>query len=1547
MNKPRKSPWAQRWSVNNSVSDMILNILNSLKNKPENKWKKQFEILKIFLDNYSIDGNTWLLEEISKNWIINFDMIKDDGFDIDQIIWDDRSTSSSTLHNILNNPSLWTIWKDIEKITIAELVKKSKNKVPVNLQTKFDQEVNDPKSLNEFKGQIWNFFEYGWIDENTKEEIKSIKITNKEIVDWLINGWKLQANDISWDYKNRNIAHKKSFDKIITQEYLWWLKDSVNKMEKDLNMLKDTFINLIPNMSWITDKYPYNRDEVDAETLKKINDAQEKWNKEESDKLSFEAYIILVQKKNKKLGDVLSKLLNNTFDFSKLSIDEQNELLYEVVDWRLDEFKKNWIANLLEIDQSKFDKFIRDIFDISKKEIIIQCVGWDIKLWVNRTFLWWENNGFIDMTDFAYNKLPLSFEIQILDENKDLINNSALKQVFKNEISDDWKSINLDWSNIGKLILMYTLGEKSFDKKDMKKENIDDLKKSFDLIDKKEALNNKIKAPITNKDSNINKKKDKEALLEAREKFKDEEKPVQKSWANFLHYLKENEWQKEWDYFWYEWKDMEVEWNNLIIKWDEGEPLPTEEKKEENWDQINESVEKQEDSFLSTWKNIKWYEFPEDKKEFGFMKGTRLFAKIGDTELPPIDVWWDQRIQLEIKNITETHFILKLTWWELAAGDMEGKEFNYPRTKEFLDTFIKSEVFNGEIYKLPEAKDLYTTIWNIKNSWISWIDWIDVFDELELKEWKLQSSIIEWKPEITHFGSMETKLDEKWFEKKEIINYEVKFNSNWTVDVSYNNYKRNMDYNNFLLFISTKRLKPKTKADVDNDNKEIEKWHTHSGSKFKFFWVANIRNMVTWVSKKINEWVKKQIEKQDKRFYNVAIWEWGIANKLQSVIWRIPGVWDALENIDTDFKNTKDKETRDKTEEILKKIEWHNDFGAIFEDPNYLNEILWSGVSLKDMILSWKLPWWLSWDKRFVASAILLAQISKWPWPYQKMESKRFQGIWVKLLLWEPYYSKFMNNQKEIIAEMKAKQWLYWPWFDAQLAAELAKAEMTFIINNVWWRAPWQRLWSTMDDTRPKTTWSDQFAWKLEERFNEYISRTKVEEWAGKLDNVNNFTFAYIEYRRLLEAWRPTKALPYLKKMAQLAKSPDQIKRFKGAILYGMLTWFFLHYTLPSTQVRIQGICRSFGFSPWLWAPHIDHQKKIAHFLNVASKWTFYTSTWYKLSDFESGKEVAYKKFREWEKGKTIGFEKRWDGNASKIDEFLNKGMYEESMDDATINQLKSSSMEAQQEDIDQDISKNSALIKNYPLSLTKWTIGPISRYDNWTFNGKDNDEIQRSQDARNAIAKAIPKWPVEKWRLVYTTKRFLNRFDDTFDGSSKEELVRVLATVKKYKNKIRTEWWNISQTFEWVKRWEINNSDIKNIMWYMTSWKIFSRKSAPPEEFRRAVEAFETMFWDNIDKMDDNFIEQTFGKENVQYFNEQNSYQLVPRNVFGRITEIGTGHLEEYEKRFKNKYMELNNKWVFINKNMKNIYDNLSRKMSCPPLWWEIKQTDKIEWYS
>lgn len=1496
MDKPRKSPWYQQWSVNTHISDIILNLLNNLKNKPENKWKDQFQVLKDFLEYYSIDGNNSLLEELSKTWTISFDMIKDDGFTIDEIIWEDKDTSGGTLHNILNSSQLWKIGKDIEKIVIEEFVKKTREKIPSWLQANFDNELRNISTLNDFKSKMWDFFEFGEngndrkIDENIKNEIIKVKITNKDIIEALVAYWSLQANDIVGDYKNWNTEHKKVFDKIITQEYLWWLKNSANYLEKNFNMMKDTFVNFIPNMSWILDKYPYEIDKVDKELLQKIDDAQESWNKEESDRLSFQAYISLVKNKNAGLWNILSQLFQEKFDFSKLEKKEQNELVKEMLNGKLEELKKSWIAWLLEVDQSDLDKFVRDIFDLNKNEIIIPCAGWNIALGVNKQFVPWEHPHFSDFSNLSDTKLPLSFDIKILGENKDIINNSALKKVFASEISQDWNSIQLDAWNIGKLLLMYSLWTWSFDKKEMNPEKINKLKNIIDLMGAKNNL----------QENSENKEKDQDFIEEV--------------WEG-----------KRWE--------------------------------SENPEEDSQWKEKQENPFYDTWKNFRWYSFPENKENFWFVKWTRLWVKRADTELPPLDIWWDQWIQLEIKSISKNSFKVKLTWWELSAWGLEGKEFSYPKTKESLE--IISKALDGEIYKLPNPEKWKETIEHIKWAGISGIDGISVFDELELKSWKLQSNIIEWNPEITHFGSMETKIDEKsWLEKKEIINYEVKFNNNWTVDVSYNNYKRSMDYNNFLLFVSTKRLKPKTKDEIDQENKIDEKWPTHTWSKWKFFGVANIWHMVQWVWKKVNEWMKKYNEKQDKKFYNVAMWDWKLANKLNWVIWWIPGVGWALEDMNTDFENNKDKETREKTEEILKKIEAHNDFWAIFTDKTHFNSLLWSGISLRDMVVSGNLPWWLSGDKRFVASALLLAQIDKWPWPYEKIEWLRFKWPWVKLILWEPYYSKFMEQQKEIIAEMKAKQWLYGPWYDAQLASDLARAEMTFLINNIWWRAPWQRLWNIETgalkwlDGNAKKIWSDQFAWKIEERFNAYMSRTKVEEWADKLANVNNFTFAYIEYRRFLEAGKPTKALPFLKKMAQLAKSPDQIKRFKWAISYGMLTWFLLHHTLPWTQVRVQNICRSFGFSPWLRAPHIDHQKKLAHFFDIAwrdssGKSDFYKETWYKLSDFDHVSKFDYKKFIEGEKWWAKWFEKRWDNHADLVDKFLNEWMYKEDMNDPIIKQLQEASMESQQEDIDQDVSKNSKLISNYPLSLTKWVISQISRYDNWSFTWKDNDEVQRSQDAWTAISKKIPKWPVDKWRLVYTTKRFLNRFDDTFDWSSKEELVKVLATVKKYKKMIREGWGEIPQEFEWKTMWYIRDTDIKNILRFMTSWKIFNRKSAPPQEYKSAIEAFEKMFWDNLDSIDENFIEQTFGSENVKYFYEKDSFQLVPRNVYSRMTEIWTSQLNDYEKRFKNRYLELNNKWVFINRSMKNVYDSLSRKISCPTLGWEVEQNEKIEWFS
>jgi len=49
----------------------------------------------------------------------------------------------------------------MEKIVIQSLIEKIKNKIPNELKSSLDKEMNNTKTLNEFKNQLWNFVDYG------------------------------------------------------------------------------------------------------------------------------------------------------------------------------------------------------------------------------------------------------------------------------------------------------------------------------------------------------------------------------------------------------------------------------------------------------------------------------------------------------------------------------------------------------------------------------------------------------------------------------------------------------------------------------------------------------------------------------------------------------------------------------------------------------------------------------------------------------------------------------------------------------------------------------------------------------------------------------------------------------------------------------------------------------------------------------------------------------------------------------------------------------------------------------------------------------------------------------------------------------------------------------------------------------------------------------------------------------------------------------------------------------------------------------------------
>lgn len=1733
MNAPRKNNDSQKSSSRNSiVSSMILSILDTLKKKPENKWKDNFEILKEFLNDYRIDWDKWLLEELSKQWNISFDMIKDDGFDIGQIIWDDRNTSASTLHNILNSAQMWELGKNIEKVAINKLIEDIKNKIPNVLKPSFETETNNTKTLWDFKRDIWNFIEYwnGWkaIDEKLVKEIKNIKIENKDIVDGLVKEGKLAANDIRWDYKNRNNNNKKTFDKFITQEYLDWLREEVNYMEKNLNMLKDTFTNFVPNMWWIIDKYPWNKGEIDSEILQKINDAQESWDKQTSDRLSFDAYIQLIKRKNNNLWDILSKLFQNNFDFGKLSNEDQNNFLKESVSARLESLKANNIADLLEIDQGAFDKFVKDIFDLNQKEIIIPSAWGDIKLWVNKKLKWWENPNLVDLSNFTDAKLPIELDIKILDDNKDLLNNTALKYVFADNISEDWNNIKLDWNNIGKLILLYAVWEASFDNKDMSPKKVKELEKLFDLIDKKTELNNKeifeksddernnLISNNSKEDNELFRRQrhyvanenelrinwsldDKQRLLKAKEKinleWKEYNDPEEKFWENsnkanailnahnstvydninevpnnmkdkveliewkyyeiwkdwktiawLLNYTNEqikkkidilkkswfNSWQvkillqdwfcgKIWEkieieaaaakilkeiekwrgiweeeitekaYKYYKWlnkqesKDIftdklesklsylaslvppkDIFTKNLIDTLKNSNQEDKEEEKNKK-EEKKESKETPQDEFLNKWKNIKWYEFVEDKINFGFKEGTRLRVRLWDTELPPANIWWDMRMQLEITHAGDRDFKVKLTWWEKSAGSYEWKELTCVRNKEDkqiweidLDDLIGT--FNGEVYKLPPPNEWGKSLDNVKNgNLINIKDGVWVFDEIKYENWKFISNIEKddknnWK-EISYFGTDEITYDDNWKEEKKPIFYKISHN-NWKITVEYQNYKREMDYNNFIIFVSTKSLKPATKEHAEETTQNYDKEAKASmwWRKLQFFGISNIFSSITGMWKKINEAVKKYGEEKTEKFNDFLVGDVGIFQKLTSITSWIPWVWEAIQWVQLDYYNERDAKTRKKIDKWIKIFEWDPDFGDSFWKNWYLRPYLWDS-SLQDMVVNWKQP-----KDPYIAAASLIALISKGSSPYRNIQWLKMKWARVKLLLWETHQKRFFEFQKDLIREIENNKWLYGSGYDAQMTNDLVRAEMTYLINNIWDRAPWQRFGSAWPEW--KAMRSDKFAWELESKYNERVSQWKIEDKFNGLKQVTNFTFCYNEFKRFSASGRSQHALAFLKKMATLAKSPQQISILKMAILSWMLNWFFLNFADKDTKWWLQSICRSMWFAPWLRVTTYEQKEKTAHMLDYITKGNFSSYMKYNPNNFGlNSNNIDYKTFL-WgdSKNKDIPFFEKWwnQWNGETVSKFLKElPKMEIKDDDSIIIWLKKLSIESQVEWTDKDVDTNSKIITDSPLSQTKGLVQQkMLKYDNWIFNW-DVDQIQAAEDFWDGVSKNIHKWNISREELKSMLNIFLNRFSKTFDENWKSDLVRRISTVKRYNNKMISVNWKKYVQQDWGK---LSESDIKNVLWYSVVGEITeSERSSPPSQLKSALEAFYNLFQDNIDKFDEDMISSVFGPQYKEEFSKP--YYLAPWDEYDDIiknyswlwlfqteeermleeAEAESGLTKNQKEERKKKKAYYNNEDIFLNKKLKKLEVNLSRKwVTWHPLWRSIKDISR-----
>jgi len=141
-----------------------------------------------------------------------------------------------------------------------------------------------------------------------------------------------------------------------------------------------------------------------------------------------QAYTKWLESKNSKLSSVIAKLAQNNFDFNKLDSVQQQGIINILVQSKLDDLTKNKVPELLKIDQADFSKFVKDLFDLNKKQILIPTKTGNYPVnFKSKSFISSDLSSFFSIDNLdQLDNLPLNFEVDVNESNRDFFEKSPL-----------------------------------------------------------------------------------------------------------------------------------------------------------------------------------------------------------------------------------------------------------------------------------------------------------------------------------------------------------------------------------------------------------------------------------------------------------------------------------------------------------------------------------------------------------------------------------------------------------------------------------------------------------------------------------------------------------------------------------------------------------------------------------------------------------------------------------------------------------------------------------------------------------------------------------------------------------------------------------------------------------------------------------------------------------------------------------------------------------------------------------------------------------------
>lgn len=1249
--------------------------------------------------------------------------------------------------------------------------------------------------------------------KKVKETLLKMNITNADL-NALLPAWEQIPAGVELTNPGVPVNTKNAFDALLSFEIGKEADRTISIANDFLKSFQSLHTNSLPAINtvvWESDEYKYNEEKLwseyqtELQTITANTGLSETEKNKQIEDLRWKHYIKYLKAKNSKIWTALEQLYNNDFDYSKVDPNVLKDYFDIVADIRLKMLFDKWMLQFIKLNfwnVDEFKNFYKELTNVDPANPVLNITLSDVNI------------------PWASAPNPLTWPLNIPVHRKIV----------------EWKNMRLKditqfWKNADKPFDAFPM-EFTIDKTDIEHLNIT-------IEDKTKLLN----------------------LLSKYDK----------------------------------WDKYEIKWENIWVliylffiinsKFPITEMDPEQQKKvEETFWQAKNHVNQpnnQENPDNSEWAETftpeKFKEKIEKLWPWKFENWSEIWLPMWESELPG---WWYQWMKVKISNVDMRKWTFKWTffWWELKFGSkLEWKSQNFKMNKDFFSKLDKISKDTNKIYLQPNPDKL---------------DFNSFRDGLENKLWTSDLSFpVEW---TTWDGSkfMQKIIDENGKEKEVEVKYfwaasddkstyKIEYNPirrNFTVSSSFNwnekwkdwksekkrfSYKRDMDWNNFLIFFTQKWLVPQTEEESnsalirqDNDFKAVNGW------KWKLNWFSfnNIKNVfktIKWnIKKKIDEYNKAQDEKLE----DILIWDRWLYNKLAGVLGFIPSMKGWLWQLQQEYYNERDNRTWKKIEYYLKIFQSDPDFWTTFEQVPPFARILW-WKSYKAFITDLAKPnASRSKDDIHKAAALLLANIEKWSSPYRWLSGEENSGLWVRVLLWDAHYEEFMRDKQKCINDLKKE-----PKEKDQIQDVLATCEMDYIINNINWAnwklgyfgshearwIPWKEGTNYIDNPS-KRLLSDQFANKLKWSYKWRFNKSSVEESFGKISH-NDFNLAKEDFKRLIKSSRFPWAVANLKKMFLLAKTPQQQSEYQKCFLLYMLSGVLDVNGKKDLRKQTYQWAKTMSFLPWMLAKETNHSQKVVALLD-----DFCESQWYWRFS-ESVKSYFHGwDLKNWDLkiDALIGeLDSRWDINKMEDFEKYSKSVFpaRKFPENSVLKKLQADVLDSGMENIDNSLLDNPVVANSWWLLSNANVVRDRMAIKDGAFDWKDPDERNNRALFWKQIAREVDNMNTSSPESVnLVLNQYFSRFGLNSEAD-RQKAYRRIKTAYYWKDKI---WQPFKYDFNWKKQlldmWTISWEEIKDILRYTFQWTVrkdcFSSRKLPPE-MENALKKFQNFFEEAFNK--------------------------------------------------------------------------------------------------